>query len=171
MSGPQWAVRHTLRSTWVVVLGQNSDSCLIWQACLLLTISCVPQTNPESGQKVLAGAVYAAEKAAKMHSRNKQRERKVNQHNVLRMPWKQCGLEVKRVQEPSSVFWRSLDDNFSGHLGVDRAEVGIFAGLREGVGKLLIRIEHFGLEHLFRADHGVRDIVAIDPRDGCSHGD
>jgi len=54
------------------------------------------------------------------------------------------------VQVPSSVRWRSLDDNFSGHLGVDRAEVGILAGLRERVGKLLVRIEDFGLERLFR---------------------
>src|ERR1700721_1224176 len=76
---------------------------------------------------------------------DKQGDGKVNQYDVLRMLRKQCGLDVKRVQVPSSACRRSLDDNFSGHLGMDRAKVGIFARLREGVKKFLVGVSPFDL--------------------------
>ncbi len=88
---------------------------------------------------------------------------KVNQHHVLRVLRKQCRSEVKGVQVSSSASRRSLDDNFPGHLRVDRTEVGIFAGLCKGVRKLLVSIDHFGLEYFLRAHDSVRNVVPIDP--------
>src|SRR5882762_4817192 len=64
---------------------------------------------------------------------------------------------------------RSLDDDLAGHLRVNRTKVGISSRLAEGEGKLLVRIEHFGFEDALRADDRMWDIVAIGPRDTCSH--
>src|SRR5271169_2627115 len=89
---------------------------------------------------------------------------------MLRVLRQQCGSEIKGVQDPSSVWRQSLDDHFSGHFWMDRAEIGILAGLCERERKLFVSIKYFGLEHFFRADDGMWDVVAIDPRNGCSHG-
>src|SRR6202030_4626847 len=51
----------------------------------------------------------------------------------------------------------------AGHLRVYRAEVSVRSWLGERVRKLLVRIQHLGLEHFVVADHGMRDIVAIGP--------
>src|ERR1051326_631856 len=66
---------------------------------------------------------------------------------------------------------RSLHYDFAGHLRMNRAEVGISSRFAEGEGELLVRVEHFGLEDLriVRADHGVRDVIAIRPCDCGSY--
>jgi hypothetical protein len=85
---------------------------------------------------------------------------------------KQCGSDVKRVQNSAlRLVVRSLDDNFPGHLRMDRAEVRIFSRFGEREGKLLVRIEHLGLEYFVGANDCVRDVVAISPDNGCSRRD
>src|SRR5277367_4397894 len=84
----------------------------------------------------------------KRHAGDKQRDWKMDQHDVLRVFRKQSSFEVKRVQVRASIG----DDHFAGHFGVDGAEVGIFSRLGEGVGKLLVGVEHLGLEDFFGTD-------------------
>src|SRR6478609_5284178 len=62
-----------------------------------------------------------------------------------------------------------LHHNLAGHLGMDRAEVGISAWLGKSVGKRIIRIERLGLETLVVANNVVWDIVLVDPADRAAH--
>src|SRR5580700_1022528 len=59
----------------------------------------------------------------------------------------------------------SLHDDFAGHLRMNRTEVRISSRFAEREGELFVRVENFGLEGLriIRADHRVRDIVAVYP--------
>ena len=57
----------------------------------------------------------------------------------------------------------SLDHDLAGHLGVNRAVVGICPCLRKRIGEFFIRIQHLGLEHALRADRRVRDVVTVCP--------
>ena len=57
-----------------------------------------------------------------------------------------------------------FDDDLSGHMRMDAAEIGIFTRCGECKRKLLVRIEQLGVEPLFRARDGVGHIVAIHPR-------
>ena len=58
----------------------------------------------------------------------------------------------------------SLHDNFARHLGVDRAEIIVSAGLVERERKLIVGVERLGLEKIICARDSVRDVVAIRPR-------
>ena len=66
---------------------------------------------------------------------------------------------------------RSLDHDFARHLGMNRAKVGKRSRFAEGERVVLIRIEHLGLEHAFRAHDRVGNIVSIGPCHGgpCRH--
>jgi hypothetical protein len=91
----------------------------------------------------------------------KQRDWKVNQHNVLCMLGEKYRFDVKRMHRRP----RSLNDDFAGHLWVYRTKVGIGTHFAEGERELLVRVEHFGFEGLriIRANDRVRDIVTVDP--------
>src|SRR5258708_6495510 len=64
---------------------------------------------------------------------------------------------------------RSLHDDLAGHLRVNRAEIRISPRFAEREGKLLVRIERFGLKHSVTADDRMWNIVAIGPRHAGSH--
>src|ERR1700728_4583042 len=60
-----------------------------------------------------------------------------------------------------------LHYDFGHHFGMDRAEVGIFARLREGVGEMLAGIESLRFEGGFVvAHHRMWHIVIVRPGDG-----
>src|SRR5580704_15676739 len=100
---------------------------------------------------------------------DKQRDWKVNQHDVLCVLGKKYRLNVKEMHDRT----RSLNDDFAGHLRMYRTEVGIDTRSAEGERELLVRVEHFGFEGLriIRADDGVRDIVTVSPGHRCPDGD
>src|SRR6267154_1694185 len=86
----------------------------------------------------------------------------MNQHHVLRMLREKYRLQVKRMK----VAPHSLHDNFGGHLRMNRTEVRISSRPAEGERELFVRVQNLGLERLrvTRANYGVRNVVAIDPR-------
>src|SRR5271165_7469603 len=55
----------------------------------------------------------------------------------------------------------SLHHKFGRHLGMNAAEVAVRAWLGEGVGELLIRIQHLRLEGLVIAHHCMRDVIVV----------
>ena len=59
----------------------------------------------------------------------------------------------------------SLHHDLAGHLRMDGAVVGIGSRLGKRVGKLFIRIEHFGLEHTLCADRGMGNVIFVCQRD------
>src|ERR1700733_2019995 len=66
---------------------------------------------------------------------------------------------------------RLLHYDFGHHFGMDRAEVGVFAWLREGVREMLAGIESLRFEGCFVvANHRVWHIVIIRPGDGGPSG-
>src|SRR6266478_389184 len=58
-----------------------------------------------------------------------------------------------------------LHHDLPGHLRMDRAKVRIRAGFREREREFLVGIKHLGLEHFVRAHDGMRNVVAVSPRD------
>src|SRR5579862_9310412 len=59
-----------------------------------------------------------------------------------------------------------LHDDFGRHLGMDRAEVRVRAGFREGVGEMIAGIEGLGFERgLVFTHHRMRHIVVVRPGD------
>src|SRR5258708_20283191 len=64
---------------------------------------------------------------------------------------------------------RSLHADLAGHLRVNRTEIRISSRFAEREGKLLVRIERFGLKHSVTADDRMWNIVAIGPRHAGSH--
>src|SRR4029077_8480080 len=64
----------------------------------------------------------------------------------------------------------SLHHDFPGHLGVDRAEVGIRSRLGKSVGERLVRIPHLGLEHAVCAHHRMGNIIMVYPGNCGSNG-
>jgi len=76
------------------------------------------------------------------------------------------GLSGRTASDEMQCFSHSLHDDLAGHLRVNGAEIRIRSRLAEREGKLLVRIEHFGLERLWivRADHRMGNIVSIRPR-------
>src|SRR5215471_1217444 len=60
--------------------------------------------------------------------------------------------------------WLLLDYHFSRHLGMDRAEIVVGAGLIELEGELLIRVQRTRLDRsLVIAHNGVGNVVVIHP--------
>src|SRR4051794_34062530 len=59
----------------------------------------------------------------------------------------------------------SLDHDFAGHLGMNRAKVRVGAGFAEGIRKLLVDIQDLGLEDFVVTDDCVGNVVAVGPRD------
>jgi len=64
----------------------------------------------------------------------------------------------------------SLHHDLSGHLRMDRAVVGIRSRLGKRVGEFFIRIQHLGLEHAFRADRRMGNVIIVCPGDCGSDG-
>ena len=63
-----------------------------------------------------------------------------------------------------------LDDDLAGHDRMDRAEVVVRARVRKRERELIVRVERLGPELLVWADHGVRHVVMIDPRNRRAGG-
>ena len=64
-----------------------------------------------------------------------------------------------RNRRAYSFFHRDL----AGHVRVQRTEIAEFSWVCEGEGELVVRIESFRTKRLFSLDHGMRDIIIIDP--------
>src|SRR5207248_2000055 len=66
--------------------------------------------------------------------------------------------------------WASLllNNYFCSHMWMNRTEIGIRARLGWREGELLIGIEDPGLDCLVFANHRVRNVITIRPRDRCS---
>src|SRR5260370_16750259 len=85
------------------------------------------------------------------------------------MCWGGLGRSAAFRSNGCNVSPHSLDDDLAGHLRVNRAEVRISSCLAEREGKLLVRIEHFGLEDALWAHHCVWNVVAVGPRYRLAH--
>src|SRR5579864_556301 len=96
---------------------------------------------------------------------DKQRYWKMNQNNVLRMLGQHDCSDVKWVHHIRNLP-PLLNHDLTDHLGMDRAVVGIHAGLAECVREFLVGIESFRLEHAVVARDHVWNIVLIHPGDG-----
>ena len=57
----------------------------------------------------------------------------------------------------------SLHYDLAGHLGVNRAVVGICPRLGERVGEFFIGIQHLGLEHTVGTDRRMRNVITVCP--------
>src|SRR6267154_4740875 len=118
------------------------------------------------GRRSQQGLLLPLRKKIKEDADDKQRDREMNQHYMLRALREKYCFYVERMQRRSS-----LRDDFAGHLRMNRAEIRISSRFTEGEGKLFVGVQHFGLERLriIRADDGVRNIVTVDPCNCCPH--
>ena len=62
--------------------------------------------------------------------------------------------------------WSLLDDDLTVHRGMQTADVGVGPGLVELIGKVLVRIEGFGMDTELGEDDAVGDVVLVGPGDG-----
>ena len=86
----------------------------------------------------------------------------MDQDHILRVFRKHGGINIEMDLRSSG---RSLHNDRAGHFWVDGAEVRIRSGFGEGKGKLLVSIQHLGLEHFVGTDNRVRNIITIRPGD------
>ena len=105
-------------------------------------------------------AFCPARRKIESDARQKQRNRKVNQDDMLRVFRQQRRFEIEGIHEPAL-----LHHQFARHLGVNRTEIRVTARLGWGKGERVIGVEHFRLETPILADHGMRNVIRVSPRD------
>lgn len=83
----------------------------------------------------------------------------------------QPSIKLKRVVISYCLKWLVLlNDDLSGHPGMDGTEVRVSSRGREGVGEALPRLQYRRLlEPIVGAGHGVGDVVVVSPGHRSAH--